>query len=209
MERVAWVAQQPERQLFARTVAEDVAAGLVPRGVPPEARRERAARWLDRLGLPPGEFLERPVHALSGGEARKVALAGTLVLERPVLVLDEPSAGLDDPSRCLLWELLAGLKREGTSLVVISHHLMELAHLADRLLVVDGGRTAYLGTWEDLPGELPGGSCLERPPLHQLMRRLGRARPGLPAAVAGPEAAAAVIRPLLAGNQSSPKTSAS
>ena len=144
---VGYVSQLPERQLFAETVGEDVAFG--PRNLH-LAEDEVAARTREALasvGLPTDDgFLSRSPFALSGGQQRGVALAGVLAMRPRVLVLDEPMAGLDPAGRAQTRALLARLKREGTTLLLVTHDMDGVAKLADHVVVLGGGRLAAEGT---------------------------------------------------------------
>jgi energy-coupling factor transport system ATP-binding protein len=133
--RIALGLQHARLQLLGETVGADVAdaAGLDDRGV---------AAALARVGLDPVQFTSRKVDELSGGQLRRVALAG-LLARRPVgLVLDEPYAGLDPAGRVALTEVLNGLRSSGLAIVVISHDLADAEVIADRTVVLDGGRLA-------------------------------------------------------------------
>lgn len=134
---MAMVFQQP--LLADMTVADNVALGLRFRGVPRDARRERAGRWLARLGIV--ALGERPARSLSGGEAQRVALARALTLEPAVLLLDEPFAALDQPSRAaLIGDLGAILRADRVTTIVVTHDRGEAQALADRIAVMLGGR---------------------------------------------------------------------
>jgi len=141
------VFQFPEKQLFAETVDEDVAAGPEFAGVREEAIPGLVRAALERVGLDPDEDGPRAPFALTWGEKRLAAIAGVLVLETPILVLDEPGAGLDPAGRRRLMSLLADLaRREGRTVVVVSHHLDDLFRVADRIAVLHEGRIAFSGT---------------------------------------------------------------
>jgi energy-coupling factor transport system ATP-binding protein len=151
-------------------------------------------------GLDPS-LRDRPIHALSGAQARKVALAGILVLDRPLLILDEPTAALDAPSRREIRALLARLKGEGRTIVIVSHRLADLAPLTDRLLVVEEGVSLFQGT-------IAGAITDERlaaswkpdwPPVIDLMLRLGKTMPSLDPCTDDPREAARRIAAALAG----------
>ncbi len=188
---VGYVPQNPERQLFAATVAEDVGAGLKAAGVRGADAAARVDAALTRVGLDPGRFRGRPPLSLSGGEARKAALAGIIVLERPVLVFDEPTAGLDARARREFGELSASLKAKGHTLVIISHRPEDYLPIADRLLVLADGRTRFFGTVAEAlaDGSLEADGSIEWPPLTRLLLRLGKHYPGIGAAACPPEAA--------------------
>ncbi|GAB6876844.1 ABC transporter ATP-binding protein [Thermaerobacter litoralis] len=145
--RVGIVFQRPEDQLFERYVGDDVAFGPYKDGLRGEALRERVRWAMGVVGLDFETFRDRPIFALSGGQRRKVALAGVLALRPEVLVLDEPTAGLDPQSRDELLSILAELReREGLTVVLVSHNLDEVARLADYAYVLAGGRVVGHGT---------------------------------------------------------------
>ncbi len=149
--QVGLVFQSPEKQLFAETVEEDVAAGPEFAGVPAAQIPRRVRAALERVGLDPGDCGPRAPFALTWGEKRLAAIAGVLVLETPCLVLDEPGAGLDPAGRRRIMGLLADLAhREGRTVVVVSHHLEELFQVADRVALLREGRIAAEGP----PGEI-------------------------------------------------------
>jgi energy-coupling factor transport system ATP-binding protein len=134
--------------------------------------RERVKYALTAVDLDSGAtFLERSPFALSGGQRRRVALAGVLAMRPEVLVLDEPSAGLDAPARDELYSRLAELRRtDGLTLVFISHDMAEVATLADLVFVMDGGRLKLAGAPDDIfrhPGELMACGLLP-PPLAEV-----------------------------------------
>ena len=138
---VGYVAQLPERQLFAETVFDDVAfgprnLGLTPREV--EARVHEALRSVNLA--PTGALLTSSPFALSGGQQRSVALAGVLAMKQPILVLDEPMAGLDPAGRAHVRALLKQLRRQGTTLLMVTHSMEDVAELADQVIALDGGR---------------------------------------------------------------------
>jgi tungstate transport system ATP-binding protein len=135
--RMATVFQEP--LLADTTVAANVALGLRFRGVAGAEIERRAARWLERFGV--GALAPRATRTLSGGEAQRVALARALVLEPEVLLLDEPFASLDQPSRtALIADLGTILRQDRVTTVIVTHHRGEAQALADRVVVLIGGR---------------------------------------------------------------------
>jgi energy-coupling factor transport system ATP-binding protein len=156
-EQIGLVFQFPEKQLFAETVAEDVAAGLEFAGVDEALIPGRVHAALGRVGLDPDDYSWRAPFALTWGEKRLVAIAGVLVLDTPCVAFDEPGAGLDPAGRRRVMALLADLAhREGKTIVAVSHHLAGLFRVADRIAVLHEGRIVACGTPEELlaPGEL-------------------------------------------------------
>jgi energy-coupling factor transport system ATP-binding protein len=142
---VGLVFQFPEAQLFERFVGDDIAFGPRNLGVDRAEVRARVQRAMDAVGLGFEEFKDRHTFSLSGGERRRVALAGVLALEPRILVLDEPTAGLDPAARSELLEHILTLHRNGISLVMISHNMDELAAICNRLVVIAEGRTVVEG----------------------------------------------------------------
>jgi energy-coupling factor transport system ATP-binding protein len=150
---VGLVFQFPEKQLFAETVTEDVAAGLEFAEVGEALIPARVRAALERVGLDPDDYGPRPPFALTWGEKRLVAIAGVVVLETPCLVFDEPGAGLDPAGRRRIGVLLGDLAhREGKTVVVVSHHIADLFRMADRVAVLHEGRIVFCGTAAELLG---------------------------------------------------------
>lgn len=148
---VGLVFQSPEKQLFASTVFEEVAFG--PRQMDiGEAKVARMVQEALRIvGLPSEEFGQRDPFSLSGGQMRRVALAGVLAMEPAILVLDEPTAGLDGAGRAELYRFLGQLRAERqTTILLVSHDMGEVALLAERALVLHQGRLALDGSPRDL-----------------------------------------------------------
>ena len=141
--RVGYVMQHPERQLFAETVAEDVAFGPVNLGLKPDEVKARVAKALEAVGL--SDKATTSPFELSGGQQRLCALAGVLAMSPEVLVLDEPTAGLDPHGRTELRRIIDSLAARGTTIVVVTHS-MEDAARKDQVVVIDGGRIAVAGT---------------------------------------------------------------
>ena len=144
--RVGLVFQFPEQQLFDPTVGDDIAFGPRKLGCDHAEVRRRVQGAMAAVGLPFDMFKDRYTFGLSGGEMRKVALAGVLALEPEVLVLDEPTAGLDPRARRDLLTSLRALHDErGTALVFVSHNMDEVAELVTRVDVMSEGRTVLSG----------------------------------------------------------------
>jgi tungstate transport system ATP-binding protein len=134
-----------EALLLDTTVLANAASGLRLRGVARGTARVTAAAWLERLGL--GHLADRQARELSGGEAQRVSLARALAMAPRLLLLDEPFAALDVLSRtALLKELRPILKQGGTTAVLVTHDITEVAHLADRMAVLEEGRLVQQGT---------------------------------------------------------------
>lgn len=143
-QKVGLVFQFAEHQLFEETVFDDVAFGPRNLGLDESEVRERVAGALAAVGFDPEEAKalgQRSPFTLSGGQMRRVAVAGVLAMRPATLVLDEPTAGLDPRGRVGLLDALTRLHREtGLTLVVVSHNMEDLARLVDRVVVLDRGR---------------------------------------------------------------------
>jgi energy-coupling factor transporter ATP-binding protein EcfA2 len=141
--------QFPERQLFCPTVIDDVAWGPQQKGIVSAEARDTAAVVLTRLGLPAADFADRSPFALSGGQRRRVALAGVAACPATLYILDEPSAALDLAGIGRLEDLLGEWHRAGTAYVIVSHDLDWLCRVTNRVWVMDKGRICYDGPWID------------------------------------------------------------
>lgn len=142
---VGLVFQYPEHQLFETTVLEDVCFGPKNLGLSREEAKEAAIKALTQVGL--GEnYYEKSPFELSGGEKRRVAIAGVLAMNPEVLILDEPTAGLDPKGRDNILNQLKLLQRErNIAIVLVSHSMEDVARYADRLVVMNGGKKLYDG----------------------------------------------------------------
>ena len=137
--RVGLVFQYPEYQLFESTVAKDVAFGIRKDGLSEEETAERVNAALRAVGLDES-IREKSIYDLSGGQKRRVAIAGILVMKPGILVLDEPAAGLDPEGREEILGICAGLRaKEGTTVILVSHSMDDVARLCDRVLVMNHG----------------------------------------------------------------------
>ncbi len=144
--KVGVVFQQPDSQIIESVVGADVAFGPTAAGLPAQETRGRVEESLNSLGLPYPEYRLRYVHALSGGQRRRVAIAGVLAMRTPVLVLDEPMAGLDPRGRKELLGLLRRLADDrDLTLVVCSASLGDASLLCDRVVVLGEGRVVMDG----------------------------------------------------------------
>lgn len=144
--RVGLVFQYPEYQLFEETVYRDIAFGPKNMGLSGEALDRRIREAARFAGLSEDK-LEQSPFALSGGQKRRVAIAGVIAMEPEVLVLDEPSAGLDPRGREELLEHIRAYHQErGNTVVLVSHSMEEIARYADRIAVLAGGNVLMTGT---------------------------------------------------------------
>ena len=144
------VFQFPEMQLFEQTIEKDIFFGLKQYKLTYDEKYKRAKEALELLGLDFERIKDKSPLALSGGEKRKIAVAGILVCKPKYLIFDEPIAGLDCNSRDNFMKLLLALKQNGTTIIIISHNTDYLAEYADRILVMDGGKIIL----DDKPNEI-------------------------------------------------------
>ncbi len=148
--KVGVVFQYPERQLFAETVAQDVAFGPHNLGLPQDEVDRRVESSLSRVGLDLSTVGDKSPLELSGGQQRRVAFAGVLAMKPEVLVLDEPMAGLDPAARRDFLELIDRLHRNGLTVVMVSHSMDDLANCCDRIVVMNEGAVFAEGTPEQV-----------------------------------------------------------
>ena len=148
---VGMVFQYPEYQLFADTVEKDVAFGPKNMKLPADEVSRRVKRALETVGLDYAEFAERSPFDLSGGEKRRVAIAGVIAMEPKILVLDEPVAGLDPAGRAELLALIKKLQKEvSPTVILVSHNMDDVAALADRVVALKDGRIVADGAPRDV-----------------------------------------------------------
>lgn len=142
--------QYPETQLFANTVADDVAFGPRNLELSDDEVNRRVREALERVGMDYAEVAQRSPFDLSGGQQRRVALAGILAMEPRVLVLDEPAAGMDPATVSEIRAYLRELNDQGLTIVLVSHSMDDVAELCSRIIVLDHGTLHMQGT----PAEL-------------------------------------------------------
>ena len=145
-QRIGLVFQYAETQLFEETVAKDVAFGPKNLGLSAEETDARVREALERVGLPYAEIAERSPFELSGGQMRRVAIAGVIAMRPEMLVLDEPAAGLDPLGRQEIMKLVQGFHQAGTTVVMVSHSMDDVAETATRIIVMDKGKLTMDGT---------------------------------------------------------------
>ncbi len=173
--RVGLLLQNPEQQLFAETVERDVGFGPRMAGLRGRELRCRVESALKQVGLEPCRYGKCSPFALSGGEMRRVALAGVLALDPVYLLLDEPFSGLDGPSQDRLREILLGLRERGRGILVVTHEWEEVKGMADRVAVLAEGRIVLEGIPEAVArqsGELSRAG-IHPPELFRLALHLG------------------------------------
>ena len=196
---VGLVFQYPEYQLFEETVAKDIAFGPKNMRLSEEEIDARVREAARAVGLDEA-ILERSPFELSGGQKRRVAIAGVLAMNPKYIVLDEPAAGLDPQGRRDMEGLLRRLHEDRSkTIVMISHSMDDVARLCDRLLVLDHGRVAMTGAPVDIfrLGEDLEAMGLDLPEGEKLARGLREAGFDVPEGTFDPAALAAVIAPQL------------
>lgn len=176
--RVGMVFQNPDNQIVATIVEEDVAFALENMGVPPDEMRERVDDALRSVGM--YEYREHSPHQLSGGQKQRVAIAGIIAMRPECIVLDEPTAMLDPKGRKEVLKTIRKLNAKfGITIILITHY-MEEAALADRIVVMDNGEIIMDGVPRDVFSnvELMKRVGLDVPQVTELMYLLGKS--GLP-----------------------------
>ncbi|WP_371365876.1 Energy-coupling factor transporter ATP-binding protein EcfA2 [Sporomusa rhizae] len=174
--RVGMVFQYPEHQLFEETIYQDIAFGPKNLGVPEEEMEKRVRRAMDFVGLDFETFKDRSPFNLSGGQMRRVAIAGVIALEPDYLALDEPAAGLDPRGRDEIFGQIVKLhQKTGITVILVSHNMEDVARFASRVLVMNGGQVSLDGPPSEIFGsgrkELQGAG-VDVPPLTALIDKL-------------------------------------
>ena len=169
---VGMVFQYPEHQIFAETVYEDIAFGPRNKGLGPDEVDRAVRDAMAFVGLDFDSFAKRSPFRLSGGQMRRVAIAGVIAMEPDYLILDEPSAGLDPRSRDAVFkEIMALYKKRGIAVILVTHNMEEAARYASRLLVISGGQVILDGVPHDIftnhKDELLAAS-MDVPPVYKL-----------------------------------------
>ena len=145
--KIGLVFQYPEYQLFEETVAKDVAFGPKNIGLSDEEIDRRVRHAIQLVGLNYDKIAERSPFELSGGQMRRVAIAGVLAMEPKVLILDEPTAGLDPAGRNSILNMIRNLHKEsGITIIMVSHNMDDISTLATRLVVMSKGRMVLTGS---------------------------------------------------------------
>lgn len=142
---VGLVFQYPENQLFGQTVLKDVCFGPLNMGMSPEEAERAACESLSLVGIGEENYYASPLET-SGGQRRRIAIAGVLAMHPKILILDEPAAGLDPATKHMIFDLLTRIKRErNIAIVLVSHHMEDVAQYADRVYVLDKGTLVMEG----------------------------------------------------------------
>lgn len=173
--RVGLVFQYPEYQLFEETVAADVAFGPKNLGLSEDEVNSRVRDAIELVGLDYGEIKDRSPFELSGGQKRRVAIAGVIAMKPQVLILDEPTAGLDPGAHRDILDMIEEIKEiSGNITIFVSHNMADVAALADKVMVMDRGRLLMMGTPREVFAQKDRlkEAGLSAPPVTELMAEL-------------------------------------
>ena len=142
--------QYPEYQLFENTVYEDIAFGPKNMKLSKEEIKERVLRAAEFVGVR-NDMLQKSPFDLSGGEKRRVAIAGVMAMQPEILILDEPSAGLDPKGRKVISEMIEQYRKNtGSTVIVVSHSMEDIAESADKVLVMNKGKVEYFASVDEV-----------------------------------------------------------
>lgn len=174
-QKVGLVFQYPEYQLFEETVYKDIAFGPTNLGINETEIEERIYEAINQVGLDYEAVKDKSPFELSGGQKRRVAIAGVIAMKPDVLILDEPTAGLDPRGRMEIMEMLKALHRqEKNTIILVSHNMGDVAQYADKIIVMEKGSVALNGNPKEIYKHI---ELLEKiglgvPPVMQLMHQL-------------------------------------
>jgi energy-coupling factor transport system ATP-binding protein len=179
--KVGLVFQYPEYQLFEETVAKDIAFGPRNTGIPEDQMEKRVRAAMSIVGLDYDEIAESSPCELSGGQKRRVAIAGVVAMRPSVLILDEPTAGLDPAAHDEVLAMIETINASMNMIVIfVSHNMADVARLSDRVLVMDKGKIAMQGTPREVfshEDELSS-MGLGVPPVRDILKKIKEAVPG-------------------------------
>ena len=168
---VGLVFQFPEYQLFEETVEDDVAFGVKNFGIKGEEALDKAHKALESVGLDKSYFKRSPFE-LSGGEKRRVAIAGILAIEPDILVLDEPTAGLDPKGVAEIMSLVSQMHRNGKTIILVTHDMDIVLKYCQKVFVLKKGQLAFEGSPNQLFALDNEELSIEVPSLYQIARKL-------------------------------------
>lgn len=173
--RIGLVFQYPEYQLFEETVAKDVAFGPKNLGLSQEEIDERVKEAIELVGLDYEAIKDRSPFELSGGQKRRVAIAGVVAMKPEVLILDEPTAGLDPKAHKDVLKMIETVhEKTGNIIIFVSHNMADIARMSDKVLVMDSGHMVMMGTPKEVFSNREELSRvgLDLPPITQLTESL-------------------------------------
>ncbi len=173
-QKVGIVFQNPDDQLFAPTVVEDVAFGPMNMGLPKDEVESRVKEALSRVGME--GFEKKPPHHLSGGQKKRVAIAGILAMKPKIMVLDEPTSGLDPKGASQILRLLYQLNTEGMTIVISTHDVDLVPIYASNVYIISEGKIIKQGTASEVFEDVKTirGANLRLPRIAHLMEILGK-----------------------------------
>ena len=194
--RIGLVFQYPEYQLFEETVAKDVAFGPKNLGLSEREIDERVREALELVGLDYEQIKERSPFELSGGQKRRVAIAGVVAMRPEVLILDEPTAGLDPKAHHDVLDMVQEVhRRTGNIIILVSHNMADIARVSDKIIVIDSGHLVTTGTPQEVfaQKELLRGVGLDLPPITEFTETLREKGMALPPTILDTKEAALAI----------------
>lgn len=194
--RIGLVFQYPEYQLFEETVAKDVAFGPKNLGLSEQEIVERVREALELVGLDYEQIKERSPFELSGGQKRRVAIAGVVAMRPEVLILDEPTAGLDPKAHHDVLDMVQEVhRRTGNIIILVSHNMADIARVSDKIIVIDSGHLVTTGTPQEVfaQKELLRGVGLDLPPITEFTETLREKGMALPPTILDTKEAALAI----------------
>lgn len=178
---VGIVFQYPEHQLFEETVYKDIAFGLYKQNLSEEDARKEILQVIEAVGLEES-VLEKSPFELSGGQKRRVAIAGVLAMKPAILILDEPTAGLDPRGRDEIFDFIKKIHENlGITVILVSHSMEDIAKLVDRVIVMNKGKIEIDGPVVEVFSEVKRleGMGLSAPQIAYLMKKLKDVLPGI------------------------------
>ncbi len=194
--RIGLVFQYPEYQLFEETVAKDVAFGPKNLGLSEQEIDERVREALELVGLDYEQIKEHSPFELSGGQKRRVAIAGVVAMRPEVLILDEPTAGLDPKAHHDVLDMVQEVhRRTGNIIILVSHNMADIARVSDKIIVIDSGHLVTTGTPQEVfaQKELLRGVGLDLPPITEFTETLREKGMALPPTILDTKEAALAI----------------
>lgn len=194
--RIGLVFQYPEYQLFEETVAKDVAFGPKNLGLSQEEIDERVKEAIELVGLDYEAIKDRSPFELSGGQKRRVAIAGVVAMRPEVLILDEPTAGLDPKAHKDVLKMVEKVhEKTGNIIILVSHNMADIARMSDKVLVIDSGHMVMMGTPKEVfsKREELSNVGLDLPPITQLTESLRKRGIGIGETILSVEDAAEQI----------------
>lgn len=203
--RVGMVFQYPEHQLFEETIYQDIAFGPKNMGLSEDQIESRIRRAMDFVGLDYETFKDRSPFNLSGGQMRRVAIAGVIALEPDYLALDEPAAGLDPCGRDEIFGQIVKLhQKTGITVILVSHNMEDIARFADRVLVMNNGQVSLDGSPKEIFSsgrETLREAGVDVPPITTLIEKLRAGGLAISNEALTPEAAAEEIYQAVRGRK--------